>query len=95
MTSQQSRYILTEVLSGRVRYGRVPQGGVWIMETKKNIFAYLVEILHLLLLQWQQWEYRHMGCSAMSQRASEILVEHSKSKKTPLFLGPKRCNLFF
>jgi hypothetical protein len=32
-----------------------------------------------------------MGCSTLSQRTSEFLVAHSSSKKTPHFLGPKRC----
>ncbi len=39
-------------------------------------------------------EYGHMGYCAMSQRASEFLVAHSTSKKTPLYLGPKHCNQF-
>jgi hypothetical protein len=33
--------------------------------------------------------------SAKLFRASPFLVAHSTSKKTPPFLGPKRCNRFF
>jgi hypothetical protein len=49
------------------------------METKKNIFFKLVTKLHVSLqLLWQHLTYRHMGCSAMSHRPSEILAEHKK-----------------
>jgi hypothetical protein len=45
-------------------------------------------------VQWWQWEYYHMGCSAMSQRTSELLGVHSTSNKTPLFLGLNTLTTF-
>jgi hypothetical protein len=64
------------------------------MKTKKNS-QYLVAILHPLLeLQWQQWEYCHKGCRAMSQHASELWYSGLYIKMTPPFLGPKRCKRF-
>jgi|LakMenE01Jun11ns_1017448.scaffolds.fasta_scaffold9485723_1 hypothetical protein len=41
-------------------------------ENKKKICK-LLAILHLSLEL--QWQYRHMGCSAMSQSASEFLYQ--------------------
>ena len=57
------------------------------METNKKYFAsYSVDTLCLSLQPWlRQWEYRHRGCSIMSQCISEFLVAHSKSKKTSPF----------
>ncbi len=63
---------------------------------KKLYLCTLVVILHLLLeLRWQQCEYRHMGCSATSQRDSEFLGDRTPHQRDSAFFGPKRCNLLF
>jgi hypothetical protein len=61
--------------------------------TTATVVQKAVAILHKSLqAQRRQWEYCHMGSSRMSECTSEFLVAHSTSKKTPPFLGPKRCN---
>ncbi len=71
---------------GLALYGRESQGGV--RKQKRIYFCKLVAILHMSSkLRWRQWEYRHMGCNAMSQKASEFLAAHSTQKKTPPLLA--------
>ncbi len=64
---------------------------------KKRIYLQTINdsLYVVIAIRLRQWEYRHMGCSAMAQYASEFLVVLSTSKKTPPFLGPKCCNRFF
>jgi hypothetical protein len=60
---------------------------VW-KQKKNQYFWNFVGILRMSLqLPWRHWEYRHMGCGAKSQLASEFLVADSTSKKTPHFLA--------
>ncbi len=79
--------------TGRVRYGRGPQGGVWnqenIFETWERYSTVLVVTATVAAV-----EYRQMACGAMSYHVSEFLVAESISKETLLF-GPKRWNRFF
>ncbi len=54
---------------------------------KKEYFRKLAVLYQLSLqVRWRQGEYRHMGCTARSQLAFEVLVAHSTSERLHLFL---------
>jgi hypothetical protein len=54
-------------------------------ETKKKLLQIISDSPPVVTATRAQWEYRHMGCSTMSQRTSEFLLAHSTSKETQPF----------